>query len=255
MKNVAIQHFQKFSLIILVAFLSYLVGCAPGQLKTRTPGEIDLARAKNFQKAGRYDLAIEHYSNIKNKYPLSPEAVEAGIELAETFYLQNSQIEARAGFESFIELHPNHKRVDFAAYRIGMSYYKQIPSTTDRDLTPATMAIAAFKNFLKNYPKSSYVKEAKAKSQDALSKLAEKEYYIASFYFKRKEYKAAEGRYRRVLKEYRGAGYDEKALFQLGMCYYNQESKRKAKHTLDLFVKKYSNSVHAAEAKKLLDRL
>src|SRR3989338_10903192 len=105
-------------LIAIIALFSFLAGCSSKGTKTMTQGEIDLQTAKEFQEAGRYQLAIDHYSNIKNKYPLSPEAVEAELELSETYYLQGSYIEARASFEAFIDLHPNHKKIDFAAYRI-----------------------------------------------------------------------------------------------------------------------------------------
>ncbi len=238
-----------------ILLLAVLVGCASVSVEKPTPEQIDLAKAKEFQKAGRYELAIEHYSNVKNKYPLSSEAIEAELELAQTFFLQVSYVEARAGFESFIDLHPRHNKVDFAAYQSALSHYQQIPLTIDRDLTPAAEAILAFDNFVKRYSTSSYVPEAKIKKLDCMKKLSEKELYIADFYFKQKNYKSAQGRYQSVLKKYSGFNLNEKALFRLGLCYYHQNDKHLAKETLNQFIKQFPNSSFLNEAKVVLNNL
>ena len=242
-------------IITLFAIALLLNNCASAPATKRPQESIDLEKAKAFQEAGRYELAIEQYSDIKNKYPLSREAVTAELELAETFYLQGSYAEARVAFESFQNLHPGHNKVDFAAFRVALSSYQEIPATIDRDLTPAENAITKFHEFIANYPKSEYVKEARTRIEEAQKKLAEKEYYIADFYFRQKEYQAAEGRYRALLKKYRGAGYNEKALFHLGLCYYKLNKKNKAKQTLNLFIRRHAGSKYVKEAKKILKEL
>ena len=213
---------SKHYALILVCFLSILLlfGCSSKDLANKTAEQIDLQKAKDFQKAGRYDLALERFETIKNKYPLSPEATEAELEIAETYYLQGSYVEALASFQSFKDLHPTHNRVDFAAFRVGMGHYQQLPDTIDRDLTVASKAVDAFNDFLGFYPKSTYVSEAREKQKECLIKLGDKEYYIGYFYFKRKLYSSAIGRFKIILQKYRNLGLDEKTLFHLGMCYY-----------------------------------
>ena len=231
------------------------ISCASTDSKNNTPEKIDLQKAKDFQQAGRYELAIEYYSNVKNKYPLSPEAVEAELELAETYYLQGSHVEARVAFEAFIDLHPMHEKVDFADYRIAMSYYKQLPSTIDRDVTPAVLGIKEIDRFLETYPKSQYVQELKEKKLECQKKLAEKERYIANYYFKQEAYRAAAGRYRTILKKHRNLGFDEEALHRLSICYSELKLKKKAKKVIQMFIKHYPHSPHIGEIKDLQSKL
>jgi len=255
MKNI-LSKLSKITVIIaLLPCFLYLTGCATQGVATFTPGQIDLGKAKGFQRAGRYDLAIETYTLIKNKYPLSKEAVIAELELAETFYLQGSYVEARAGFETFQELHPKHARVDFCGYRIAMTHYKKIPTTNDRDLSSALGAIEAFKKFIAAYPKSKYVSEANNKIRICKTRLAEKEYKIAKFYVKTQKYAAAAGRFRNILKKHRGQGFNESTLFHLGLCYYKLKNEKMAKETLQLFLKQHAKSQYASEAKKMLKEI
>lgn len=232
-----------------------ILSCASKKGEIVLPEQIDLKRAKEFQQAGRYELALDQYSQIKHKYPLSPAATEAELELAETFFLQGSYIEAQAAFETFRDLHPTHPKVDFAAFRMGMSFFNQIPQTIDRDLTPATKAIKSFEEFSQNYPKSSYVSEALEKKELCRKKLAEKEYYIADFYLKREHYSAAERRLKVILRQYRNLGFDEKALFYLGFCYYQLKNKDKAKRVFTRLTEKFPQSSFTDEAKKILKDL
>ncbi len=241
--------------LIIVCLSLFTLSCASKKGEIVLPEQIDLKRAKEFQEAGRYELALEQYSQIKHKYPLSPAATEAELELAETFFLQGSYVEAQAAFETFRDLHPTHPKVDFAAFRVGMSFFNQIPPTIDRDLTPATKAIKSFEEFSQNYPTSSYVSEALEKKELCRKKLAEKEYYIADFYLKREHYASAERRLKAILRQYRNLGFDEKALFYLGFCYYQLKNKDKAKKVLTRLTEKFPESSFTDEAKKILKDL
>ncbi|OGQ17667.1 MAG: hypothetical protein A3B70_08075 [Deltaproteobacteria bacterium RIFCSPHIGHO2_02_FULL_40_11] len=249
MKN---SHYH-IGIILVFVFLACLFGCAGGDVK-KTQEKIDLEVAMDFQKAGRYDLALERFQSIRNKYPLSPEAVEAELQIAETYYLAENYIEALAYFKTFRDLHPSHKQVDFAAYRIALCNYKQIPPTIDRDLTPAQKALETFQEFLDEFPHSKYAKEIKEKQKSANQQLAEKEMYIAEFYLKRKKYQAAAGRLEEILKKYRNLGFDEKALYYQGLCYYHMDKKNQATRVLNSFLSRFPESQFAGQAKELLSK-
>ncbi len=240
---------------VLACILIVFSACTSKDLEKKSPEQIDLHRAREFQKAGRYDLALERYETIKNKYPLSPEAVEAELEIAETYYLQGSYVESLAYFQSFRDLHPNHAKVDMAAFRIGMSYYNQLPSTIERDLTTATKAVDAFDDFLSSYPKSGYVPQAKEKKNECLGQLAEKEFYIGEFYFKREKYQSALGRFQTVLKKYRGIGLDEKVLYHIGMCYFHLNKKTDAKETFQSLLKQFPKSKFTEPVNEMLKKI
>jgi len=85
--------------------------------------------------------------------------------------------------------------------------------------------------------------------------LAEKEYSIARFYLKTKHYEAAAGRFRDTLKRHRGLGFNEKALFHLGVCYYKMKDEKLARETLELFIKRHADSKFKDKAEKMLKEL
>ncbi|MEL4382839.1 outer membrane protein assembly factor BamD, partial [Shewanella algae] len=91
-------------------------------------------------------------------------------------------------YKVFRELYPKHEMAPYALYRIGESYFNEVPSTADRDLDPAVSAIEAFKQLARDYPNDEHAKDAAKKAHDLTRKLAEKEDYIANFYYKRELY-------------------------------------------------------------------
>lgn len=249
---------KKTSIFIYLIFgwmIWTITACSTSDTTKTAPEQIDLKKAKSFQDAGRYDLALEKFEMIKNKYPLTAEATEAELQIAETYYLQGSYVEALAYFQSFQNLHPHHRKIDWVTFRIAMCHYQQIPSTIDRDLTPATKAVEAFSEFLATYPKSSYAKEALDHKKNCLKRLSEKEFYIANFYFDRKKYQAALGRFQNILKQYPQAGLEEKVLFKMGACYYYLQDKKKAKEFLLKFIHRYPKSSDVSSANALLKKL
>ncbi|MBI4040903.1 MAG: outer membrane protein assembly factor BamD [Deltaproteobacteria bacterium] len=250
------KSYYHIGIILFLAFwVGFFSGCSSKEVDQKTKQQIDLKKAKDFQRAGRYDLALERYQEIKNKYPLSPEAVEAELEIAETMYLSSNFIESLAYFQSFQDLHPTHPQSDFVAFRIGMNYFKQLPSTIDRDLSQAQKAIESFDRFLAAYPKSTYKKEAEAMRKESLLKLAQKELYIAEFYLKRKKYQSALGRFDEILKMYKNVGLDDEALYYQGVCYYELNEKNKAKRTFNLLLLQFPQSKRATEAKVFLNKI
>ena len=47
------------------------------QFDDQTKAQVQLLLANNFAKAQRYDLARNEYTTVKNRYPKTPQAIEA----------------------------------------------------------------------------------------------------------------------------------------------------------------------------------
>ena len=204
--------------IILAAALGLFVsGCSSIEKNSDTP-EGAFAIAEDYDKGERYEEAIRRYTDVKNKYPYSNYATRAELAIADVYYKQESYSEAQVSYQMFKELHPTDAKADYVQFRIGMSFFNQLPSTIDRDLTLANEAILNLSETIKKYPNSSFVSEAKEKRSAAIKMLAEKEEYIADFYFKREIYGSALLRYESLYNNYRGLGYDAKALSRAAIC-------------------------------------
>lgn len=214
--------------ILFILFSVFVVGCSTAEKKPTTP-EGMLARAKEFENDDRFEEAIRRYQELRSKFPYSSQALEAELAVADVYYKQESYPEAQTAYQSFKDLHPKHAKNDYVYYRVALSLYNQLPETIDRDLSLVPDTILAFNELLKRYPQAEYVKDSQEKRTELIRKLAEKEMYIADFYFNRKTYLSALPRYEYVLKEYQGIGYDEKALARAAYSAYKLGDPNKAR--------------------------
>ena len=129
-----------------------------------------------------------------------------------------------------------------------MSYFKQLPSTIDRDLSLAKDAIVYFDQVITSYPNSEYVDDSKKKKKEALKMLAEKELYIAEFYYIRDFYDSAFRRYVNLLESYPDLGYDPQALLGATMSAYKMKDKDRLKKYYSILIDQFPNSKEAKEA-------
>lgn len=200
--------FKLFGFFIFCVLFGF--GCASEEKNLNTP-EGMFEHAKEFDEAERFDIAIQKYSDVRNKFPYSQLATESELAIADVYYKKESYPEAQLSYQNFRDLHPKHPRIDYVIYKTGMSYYLQLPETIDRDLSSGADAIYHFNEIIKLFPKSEYAKEATENRADTFKRLAEKELYIADFYLKQKSYSAALRRYEGLIKKYSGHGVDSKA--------------------------------------------
>ncbi|GIL18805.1 MAG: hypothetical protein BroJett040_25560 [Oligoflexia bacterium] len=195
--------------LLAAAFL--FSGCSSADKKADT-AEGAYSIAQEYDKDERYEEALRRYQDVKNKYPYSKYATMSELAVADVYFKQESFAESQVAYQSFKDLHPKHPQIDYVTYRLAMSYYNQLPSTIDRDLTLATSAILFFDEVIRQFPTSQHVSESKEKKESALKMLAEKEQYIAEFYYKREKYDSALNRFDGLLRKYSGLGLDANAL-------------------------------------------
>lgn len=237
----------KFLPFLLV--FSGLIACTTMDKKSDTPdGAFSIA--EEFDKDERYEEAIRRYTEVKNKFPYSNFATKAELAIADVYFKQESYPEAQVSYQAFRELHPKHPQIDYVMFRIGLSYYNQLPSSLDRDLTVAQEVIQSFDDLMKRFPSSQYVNEAAEKKLETLKMLAGKEEYIAAFYFKREMFDSALTRYETLVSKYPKLGFDEKALYGAAVSATKIGDAFKAKKYLTELVAKFPQSSEAERAQK-----
>lgn len=185
----------------LALCVSFWSGCSGKSVDENDPASM-YADAEDDIKNDRYLLAIEKLRTIKNKFPYSSFSSKAQLRIADVYFLQESYIEAAGAYETFRDLYPKHEEAPYAAYRIAESYALDAPSNIARDLTSAQNAAQSLKEFLKVYPNHARAEDAQKLLSKTLAQLAEKEFYIAEYYFKQKQYVSAKGRYEKLVSAY-----------------------------------------------------
>jgi len=240
------------SLKAILILVFFIVGCSSTpDIDTSTP-EGAYKLAEKYEKDERFEEAITQYSVVKNKHPYSKLATEAELRIAEIHFKREEYVESQSAYQVFKEMHPTHPQIDYVTFRLGLSFYDQLPGTIDRDLSVAERAILYFDEVINSFPKSQYVGEARDYKQKALKMLAEKEYYIGHFYFIRDHYESALGRFEDLLAKYPGLGFDAQALYGASVSAYKIKELSKAKTYYQKLVTDFSGSHEAEKARREL---
>ncbi len=229
--------------------------------------------AVNYQKQAevaflRADEALEDddfieaqrlYSFVRNRFPYSKFAALADLRLGDVYFRQDKFAAAIEQYRGFIKLHPRHPELPYAAFQIANSFYGQMPEdwffmppAYEKDLSRVLDARREFEYFLKRYKKSEFEKDARRRLAEIRRRLADHEFYVASFYLKRENYRAAAMRYRFLLENYSGVGLDDRALFLMARCYLELKDVRAAKRALDDLIEFHPKSDLADDAKDYL---
>jgi outer membrane protein assembly factor BamD len=177
---------MKYLVILLL-----VIACSSDKPKGRTEAESLYKEAEELMQAERYILATEKLNTIKTQHPYSFYATPAELLQADVLFYQESFIESAAAYLLFRDFHPKHEKIAYVVFKIAESYYKQIPDTIDRDLEPAIEALKYYDEVIQKYSESSYKKDSEDRIKSSKKMLRQKDEYVADFYYKTEEYKAA----------------------------------------------------------------
>jgi outer membrane protein assembly factor BamD len=246
--------------LLLASLLLCLQGCAIydklyGSAPRREGSQSDQALLRSAEadiQRKRYDDARRNLQRLMNQYPDSDLVISARLALAKALYLDKKYEEARTEYQRFLELHPQSERADEAHYYLGMTFFR-MADTPDRDQTPTQKALEEFDLLIKQMPDSPFVPDAQQRAVTARKKLAEKEVYVAVFYFNRGNYAAAAGRAAGAVQRYPGSEFEDKALYYLGESLWRLEQKDEARVAFQRLVQGHSQSEWAPKAASRLE--
>lgn len=177
-------------------------------------------RGAELYQEGRYKKAIEAFQRVRELFPLHNLVVSAEIGIADSYFSNENYVEAELAYRDFISLRPTNENLPYAMFQLGMCHYNQM-SAIDQDQTETIKAFKEFERLIARYPNSKFSGLAAGYIVECRKRLAEKEFYVGNFYFKRGKYKAALSRFETIAREYPGIGLDDKVR------YFVEESKKR----------------------------
>jgi outer membrane protein assembly factor BamD len=242
----------------LVIFIGLGCSSGPEQRPTvsyRVSAKENFIKGKKALEDENYLEAIEFFRFVKNKFPYSAYSTESDLLLADCQYGREHFLEAADAYANFIKLHPKHKKVPYAMFRIGMSYYERIPGdwwflppVYELDSQETKRTINEFQRFISRFPNDQHVKEAKEKLDRCRKRLAQQVHYVMNFYWKKNKYQAVVWRAEELLKYYHGLGFDEEALYRKAQALHEMGEDQAAKDTIAELKKKFPNSEYSESA-------
>lgn len=252
---------------LLVILACALCGCATfetaGEVAYKNDAKGNFEAGEAALKDGRHLDALKFFDHVRYKFPYSAQAAMADLAIADTNFDREKYLEAIDGYRNFLKLHPNHPKADYAQFRVALSYFKDIPSdfflfppSTEKDQTSVKDARGAFDDFLKSYPASEYVAEAKKMSADVVGRLAQHEMAVADYYLEHDRWPAAVNRLTKLVADYPQSELAPKALLKLARAYLALNDKAAARDALERLLKDYPDDKDSRpEAEKLLASL
>ncbi|MCB2225129.1 MAG: outer membrane protein assembly factor BamD [Desulfarculaceae bacterium] len=211
---------KKFRLAVLGLLLVLLAagGCGwfGGQKSATddafdTPAQVLANEAETLYREGQYDESANLFQALKDRFPYSRFALLADLRVGDAYFKSKRYEEAVLAYEDFIRLHPKNDAVPYAIYQMGMVYFDQM-LTPDRDPENARKAMQTFQRLIKQYPQSEWAVRCQPRLQEATRRLAAHDMVVGKYYFQTKSYRAAMGRFKRVLTQYPDVGLYNEAM-------------------------------------------
>jgi outer membrane protein assembly factor BamD len=198
-------------------FVIFLSGCAWFETQEEKTADELIAEGLEYYENENYQKAIKSFEDLKDWYPFSKYAIVAELKIADAYYHLEEYEDAVFAYEEFENLHPRNEKTPYAVYQIAKCHFNRV-DTIDRDQTSARKAVDTFNRLIKYYPDSSYIPQAKEEKNECIKSLAGNELYVALYYYKTENYKAALYRFKAVITDYPDVGMHQTALQYIPMC-------------------------------------
>lgn len=238
--------------LLLVTWGLLCNGCAKKE-QPQTPedylrlGDRELGRKRETQARKYYEQFIE-------QYPDSDLKAQAQFKIADALYRGRNYLEARFEYQKFLELYPLHPLASRAQFQLGMCSLQTI-QTFDRAQQHTKEALQAFRLFRSKYPQDPLMAQAEEHVQFLRRRLAAHEFAVARFYYKKKAYHAAIGRFLNLIQVYPDVPDIDAALYMLADSYREEENYVKAQGVLQLLVERFPTSKYLTQAQAQLRTL
>jgi len=188
----------------------------------------------------KYQDARQWFRLIEAHSPNSKYFSSSKLRIADTYFFDKmaTYIEASVEYKSFLTHFPTHPKADYALYQYAMCFFTEIESA-DRDQTSTFTAYTEFKNLIDRYPKSVYAEKARDKIALCQLRLAEHEFTVGYYYFRRGRgfEQSAESRFKGIIDNYESTFDEEKTYFYLAETLWRREKYKEA-HTYYKFLEK-----------------
>lgn len=236
----------------LIIIISVLVSCS-GKKEIRTDEVFD--PGKSFSKAvelidkKEYEDARRLLLEIRNRDATKKYAPYAQLKIADSYLKEEEYDLAVNEFKKFLEMYPDHKDASYAQFQIASAYFVQIEGY-ERGYGAAAKALQEFEKLKQMFPRNPYREVIDLRIQRCKDIIADYEFSVGEFYFKKGSYEAALGRFTQVLSKFPDYTKGPLVLFNIAMCHKKLGDKAKATEYLERLIKKYPDDRLVKEAKK-----
>ena len=130
-----------------------------------------------------------------------------------------------------------------------MAYFVQIESP-ERGYGAAAKALLEFEKLKRMFPRNPYREMIELRLEKCRNTMADYEFLVAEFYFKKSSYRAAVGRFEQLLTKFPDYRKEPLVVYRIAVCYKKLGNKDKALEFYTRLIEKYPNDTIIKEAGK-----
>ncbi len=232
-------------LFIIIILLALFAGCAPKEPPFNAAATF--SKGEENMQSGEFEDARKEYQAIQEKSPDRTYDPVLMLRIADTYFGEKNYSEAQVEYQAFLNYHPVHKDAAYAQFQIAMCSYRELTSI-DRDPVLNQIVIRELRKLKEKYPRSSYSEDADTYIANCLDRLAQHEFYVAKFYYKKDAYKAAAGRCEKILKSYPASSVEKDALYYAGLAYAELGERDQARVKFEALAQQYPEMKKTAQS-------
>lgn len=148
-----------------------------------------------------YYTAIEYFTKLRDRFPFSPYTTQAELSLADAYYLDEDYKLAMQAYMDFESMHPRHEETPYVLFQIGVSAYKGF-TAVDRPQNEVSEGLQYLYRLREAYPETEYAEAAIEYIDKCRRILADRELFVADFYWRTGQYGPAWHRYQYVVDNF-----------------------------------------------------
>lgn len=241
------------SVIAIVAILT-TISCSSKQT-TKPDIEFDAEKSLNSAnervERNEFDDARKILFEIKNRDLTKKYAPLAQLKIADSYIKENEYDAAVEEYKKFIDIYPDHRYASYAQFQIAMAYFVQIESP-ERGYGAAEKALGEFEKLKRLFPRNPYKEIIEIRIERCKAIIADYEYLVGEFYFKKESYKAAIGRFQYLLSRFPEYKKMPEALYKIVLSYKKLGDLDKASEYFRRLIEKFPNDPLISNAEKEL---
>ncbi|MDH4225477.1 MAG: outer membrane protein assembly factor BamD [Deltaproteobacteria bacterium] len=190
--------------------------------KTKLPATVHFFDAQISEDKGMFGEAQSELDKVVHENPGTRFANFAYLKLGDVYARKEEWDDAIQNYEMFLSLDPSGNLTPYVLYKLFEAHYKKTLTglinptpEVERNASPNLQLLVEFKRFYLLYPKSVYIKKITPYYLSARETLAQYERLVGDFYFRRKEYTSASGRYLYLLRNFPEYPHSEEVVKKL----------------------------------------
>lgn len=249
-KNVVLL---RYCAAFLFSMLFLLSSCGKKEVKKEEAFDAEryLSQADRLIAEKDYAEARKILLEVKNRDTTRLYSQRAHLKIADS-YIKDGDIDIGIEeYRKFIELYPDSQYASYAQYQIAMTYFSQIGSP-DRGSGEAQKALQEFMRLKELFPRNPYREAVELRIEKCKNVIADGEFLVGEYYYKKGSYNAAITRLEGLLKQFPNYKNAEEALLLIGKSYKALKMMDKAKESFRILIERYPSSKFVQEAKREL---